>query len=333
MALARPFGVRGIPMASDCRGDGYGCLVAELEVKRQMGRADIAAVSELLEVATEVDGHPPLDEHQWLDLVHGGRHDFAGLVAWEAGQSRPVGYAQVTREESHAHPATWALECVVDPRHRRPDLGIARTLLDAAIGLVAEAGGGHVHMWVPKPTETSDQLAASIGLHRGRELCQLRRPLPVDERPTVEVRPFVPGQDEATWLEVNNRAFHWHPEQGGWDLETLRNREEQPWFDPAGFLLHERDGKLAAFCWTKVHADHDPPLGEIYVVAVDPGFRGLGLGRAMVLAGLDHLARQCLGTGMLYVDSDNAGALRLYEDLGFTTDHVDRAYVGDVAAG
>jgi RimJ/RimL family protein N-acetyltransferase len=35
---------------------------------------------------------------------------------------------------------------------------------------------------------------------------------------------------------------------------------------------------------------------------------------------------------MLYVDADNAGALRLYEKLGFTTDHVDRAYVGDVLA-
>ena len=307
--------------------------MGRLEVKRQMGRADIAAVSELLEVAAEVDGHPPLDEHQWLDLVHGGRHDFAGLVAWEPGHGHPVGYAQITREESGTHQPTWALECVVDPHHRRPDLGIARTLLDAAVGLVAEAGGGHVHMWVPKPTDASDGLAASIGLRRGRELCQLRRPLPIDEKSTVDVRPFVPGQDEAAWLEVNNRAFHWHPEQGGWDLETLLNREAQPWFDPSGFLLHERDGKLAAFCWTKVHTHHDPPLGEVYVVAVDPGFRGLGLGRAMVLAGLEHLARAGLTTAMLYVDSDNAGARRLYEELGFAVDHVDRAYVGDVDPG
>ena len=298
-----------------------------------MGRADVAAVSELLRVAGEVDGHPPLDEHQWLDLVHGGRHDFAGLVAWEEGHGHPVGYAQVTHEESHSHPATWALEYVVDPHHRRPDLGIARTLLDAALQLVAEAGGGHVHVWVPKPTEASDRLAQAVGLRRGRELRQLRRPLPVGPTHTIDVRPFVPGQDETAWLEVNNRAFHWHPEQGGWDLETLRSREAQPWFDPEGFLLHERDGKLAGFCWTKVHADHEPPLGEIYVIAVDPGFKGLGLGRELVLAGLDHLAGKGLTTGMLYVDSDNAAALRLYDDLGFTCDHVDRAYVGDVAPG
>ncbi|HEV2760263.1 MAG TPA: mycothiol synthase [Acidimicrobiales bacterium] len=310
--------------------------MALLEVKRQMGRADVAAITELLEVAAEVDGHPPLDEHQWLDLVHGGRHDFAGLVAWEPGHGHPVGYAQITREESSGgHEATWALECVVDPHHRRPDLGIARTLLEAAAGLIAEAGGGHVHMWVPKPTEAADDLAAAIGLRRGRELLQLRRPLPVDLETTVVVRPFVPGQDEAAWLEVNNRAFHWHPEQGNWDLETLRNREAQPWFDPAGFLLHERDGKLAGFCWTKVHADHEPPLGEIYVVAVEPSFRGLGLGRDLMLAGLAHLAGQGLTMAMLYVDADNLGAVRLYEKLGFTTDHVDRAYVGDVdpAAG
>jgi mycothiol synthase len=304
--------------------------MARLEVKRQMGRADIAAVSELLTVAAEVDGHAPLDEHQWLDLVNGGRHDFAGLVAWEPGHDHPVGYAQITREAAGSHQATWALEWVVDPHHRRDDLGIARTMVDAALGLVGEAGGGHVHMWVPKPTPTTDQLAEAVGLRRGRELRQLRRRLPVEDATTIEVRPFVPGQDEAAWLEVNNRAFHWHPEQGGWNLETLRNREQQPWFDPEGFLLHERDGKLAGFCWTKVHPDHEPPLGEIYVVAVDPGFRGLGLGRGLLLAGLDHLAGLGLTMAMLYVDADNAGALHLYDRLGFTTDHVDRAYVGDV---
>jgi mycothiol synthase len=73
-------------------------------------------------------------------------------------------------------------------------------------------------------------------------------------------------------------------------------------------------------------------MGEIYVIAVDPDFAGLGLGRALTLAGLDHLASKGLRIGMLYVDAGNTPAVRLYEKLGFTVDHVDRAYTADVPA-
>jgi mycothiol synthase len=298
---------------------------ARLEIKRQLVGGDIAAVSELLDVATEEDGHRPLGEHQWLDLVQGGREGFAGLVAWQPGHDHPVGYAQLTRG-----PESWALEFVIDPHHRHRAESIGRTLVEAALGVVRSEGGGHVHVWVPKPRPEHDVIASATGLTPGRELLQMRRPLPVNERWELPVRPFEPGRDEEAWLYVNNRAFDWHPEQGGWDLETIKSREQQPWFDPAGFLLHEREGRLAGFCWTKVHRDVDPPLGEIYVVAVDPDFQGLELGRALVLAGLDSLARRGITVGMLYVDRDNVAAVRLYEKLGFHVDHVDRAYVADV---
>ena len=291
-----------------------------------MGQGDIDAVRELLEVATEADGHPPLGEHQWLDLVEGGRAGFAGLVAWEPGHDHPVGYAQVTRGET-----SWALEFVVDPHHRDGDCAIDRDLVRAALDVVGEEGGGRVTLWVPKPNQACDCVATDSGLRHSRDLCQLRRPLPVGRPFLLDTRPFEPGRDEDAWLAVNNRAFDAHPEQGGWDLDTLKRREAEPWFDPAGFLLHERDGRLAGFCWTKVHAGREPPLGEIYVVAVDPDFQGTGLGRSLVLAGLDWLAGRGLGTGMLYVDASNQGAVHLYEDLGFTVDHVDRSYVGEVA--
>jgi mycothiol synthase len=307
--------------------------VAGLEVKRQMGRADIAAVSKLLEVARTVDGHAPLGEHKWLDLLAGGRAGFAGLVAWEPGHDHPVGYAQL---ETGTGPATthplWALEIVVDPHHRGATPGIAEGLLAAAIEVIRAEGGGHLNFWVPKPGPAQDAIATDAGLRRGRELRQLRRALPVDgDRRSFSVRPFRVGVDEEAWLAVNNRAFLGHEEQGNWDLEMLHNRKQQPWFDPAGLLLHERDGQLAGFCWTKVHAEEDPALGEIYVVAVDPAFQGHGLGRSLTLAGLDHLADRGLTTAMLYVDADNAPALKLYEALGFELDHVDRAYVGDIA--
>lgn len=296
-----------------------------------MEPADVAAVAELVAAVEAEDGHAPLGEHQWLDLVEGGREGFAGFLVRAPGEANLAAYAHLSRG-----PSSWAIELAVHPKHRADDTegegGLALALLRAALREVAAQGGGHVHWWVPKPDGRVERLAAAAGLRRGRDLCQMRAPLPVSHEPlAIPVRPFRPGEDEEAWLVVNNRAFAGHPEQGTWTLETLRARERQPWFDPQGFLLHEVDGRLAAFCWTKVHAGSPTALGEIYVVAVDPDFQGQGLGRALVLAGLDHLARRGLATAMLYVDRANRPARSLYESLGFVDHHLDRAYTADVA--
>jgi mycothiol synthase len=306
-----------------------------LEIRREMSEDDVAEVQRLLDAAERADGHRPLSDHLWLDLVHGGREGFAGLVALEPGHDHPVGYAQLTRSQE-----SWALELVIHPHHRYDAAAIGPELLDAAADVVTSEGGGHVHWWVFEPTAAHDALALRIGLHPGRRLYQMRRPLPVepalDPPPRLVTRPFQVGDDDDAWLEVNNRAFHWHPEQGGWDLDTLRARQKEPWFDPAGFLMVDDiapDGsrQLAGFCWTKVHSDHTPVLGEIYVIAVDPSAHGRGLGRALTLAGLAHLAEVGAPMGMLYVDAENTAAVTLYRSLGFEVFRTDRAYVGDLA--
>ena len=142
---------------------------------------------------------------------------------------------------------------------------------------------------------------------------------------------YRPERDRAAWLTVNNRAFAWHPEQGGWTEEDIRARERAPWFDADGFRLHDIDGELAAFCWTKVHEADVPPMGEIYVIAVDPDFHGRGLGRQLTLAGLDHLADAGLDIGMLYVESDNDAAVGLYRSLGFEVHQRDVFFTGPIA--
>jgi mycothiol synthase len=210
---------------------------------------------------------------------------------------------------------------------------LAGQAVASAMSEVADRGGGPVTLWVPRPDDERAAVAAGVGLHPGRVLYEMRRPLPVDEAARkgvapLETRAFRPGVDEEAWLGVNNRAFAWHPEQGGWDLAMLEAHEAEDWFDADGFRVHETDGQLDGFCWTQVHADTDPVLGEIYVIAADPAAAGGGFGRRLVLAGLDHLAAAGIGTGMLYTDADNIRAVKLYVDMGFTVHSLLQAFTG-----
>lgn len=289
---------------------------------------DIAIVRDLLRDAEHADGHRPLSDHLWLDLVDGGRAGFAGLVAWEPGHGHPVAYAQISRGHD-----SYSVELVVHPHHRYEMHLLGPEMLHAAINEVSENGGGHIHWWVFEPTIGHRQVAEQVGLRPGRILHQMRRSLPLSTADTqlrLPVRAFEPGRDEAEWLQVNNRAFAHHPEQGGWDQTTLSSRMSQPWFDPAGFVIHEIDGRMAGFCWTKVDVDLDPKLGEIYVIAVDPDFHGQGLGKRMVVSGLVSMAERGIGTAMLYVDAENVAAMAMYESLGFRTHRTDQAFVGDI---
>ena len=214
------------------------------------------------------------------------------------------------------------------------DAEATTALVTAALDTIAGAGGGVVHWWVTGATATDEATAASLGLIPGRRLLQMRRQLPTGLPVTVTTRPFRQGVDEAAWVAVNNRAFAGHPEQGGWTVDTLLAREAEPWFDPAAFLLHERDGRLAAFCWTKLHEpDESTPerLGEIYVIGVDPDFQGLGLGSQLTLAGLEAIVARGVETAMLYVDSANTTAVAMYERLGFTVHRVDVAFTAEVS--
>jgi mycothiol synthase len=203
----------------------------------------------------------------------------------------------------------------------RLDVAAAHELLAALDRSLADHGGGIARWRVPQATPEHRRVARSAGYDGSRRLVQMRRDLPLPWRSAIATRPFRPGVDDDDWLRVNNAAFAWHPEQGGWDRAELHERIAEPWFDPDGFLLHPVDGPVDGFCWTKVHGELDPPVGEIFVIAVDPSASGRGLGRELVLAGLDHLADQGLGDAMLYTEADNQAARALYDRLGFSVHH------------
>ncbi|QGG95514.1 mycothiol synthase [Actinomarinicola tropica] len=226
----------------------------------------------------------------------------------------------------------WELELAAG--RGRLDVPVARELLAALVDGIRGAGGGVARWRVPTATTEHARAASDAGFDGRRRLVRLDRPLPAPPpEPALATRPFVPGADDDEWLRVNRAAFHWHPEQGIWTHEELRARIAEPWFDPEGFLLHP-DGPpgspVHGFCWTKVHDDVDPAVGEIFVIAVDPERAGSGLGRRLVLAGLAHLAGAGLGHAMLYTERDNAPAMALYESLGFSLHHEVQVFTRDV---
>ena len=135
----------------------------------------------------------------------------------------------------------------------------------------------------------------------------------------LDIETFQPGTDNAEWLELNNRIFTNHPDQGGWVIEDLTNRMAESWFDPKGFFIAKRDGRMIGFCWTKIHHDlaRQGPIGEIYVLGVDKAHSPKGLGKALTSLGLQYFKEQKISDAMLYVDADNVAALKVYKDLGF----------------
>lgn len=291
------------------------------------------AVTGLLSRVEKTLGHEPLSEHKRLDLVSGGRQGSVSCIATLAG--RVVGYAHVACDEGRT-PRRCGMEIVAEPGPSSEV--IVQDLTRAGLASVSEDGGGQVHLWARHATELDDERAARLGFSHGRDLLQMTVALPLQPPPPllwaegISLRTFRPGRDENSWLEVNRRAFASHPEQGGWDRDTLEQRKSEPWFDPAGFLIatdgaSETGDRIAGFCWTKVHPG---ATGEIYVIAVDDAYLGKGLGRSLVLAGLASLAERGMTTGMLYVDGSNTAAVSLYRSVGFEVHHVDRAYVIEI---
>lgn len=289
----------------------------------------------LLAAAEESDGNPSVSEQTLVTMRAGAAAPDSLLTlalyapdedSDPASGQDLAGFAVVVAEDD----SNAVLEIAVHPTYRNQ--GVADRLVGA---LKEHRGLAGLKAWSHGNHEAAAELAARYGFGPVRELWKMRlttadAQLPdVGLAPGLSLRAFVPGQDEDAWLSANSAAFAHHPEQGSLTRADLNARMAEDWFDPAGFLLAEdAAGHLLGYHWTKVHPRHGqhPAIGEVYVVGVTPAAQGMGLGKALTVAGIRHLQDQGLQAVMLYTDAGNAPAVGLYRALGFTRWDMDVMY-------
>lgn len=283
--------------------------------------SDVDAALALADRAHRTDGHPPLNDQTRAVLARDAQR-WWGLTRDEAGAI--TGVAVLAPEGEAAGPGV--VELAVDPAHRGAGLGAA--LAEAAADAVRERVEERLtSAWAHGALPGALALARRHGLEPVRELRRMRLDpaglgaLPPTRLPEgVTLRGFVPGRDEDAWLALNAAAFADHPEQGSLTRADLDAREAEDWFEAAGLLLAEdAEGTPVGYHWTKVTPAEAgaPSEGEVYAVGISPAAQGRGLGRALTLAGLHHMAGRGVDAVDLYVDADNVPAVRLYESLGF----------------
>jgi mycothiol synthase len=285
-----------------------------ISVTNQLSEAEISDVLRLVAEAEAVDHMPALNEAALLRLRR-THPTTKHLLVSEDGQL--VGYAQL---ESGSE---WSAgQLVVSPEHRQQGVGtqlLRRLIMESASPL---------RVWAMGDSPAARALANGVGMVRQRELLIMERPLD-DELPEpmvppgVQIRNFVPGQDEQEWLRVNAAAFANHAEQAFIDLDDLQDRMAEPWFDPNGFFVATIADAMVGFHWTKQHQDQ---LGEVYVLGIAPSAARHGLGKALLLTGLRWLRQRGNLRVELYVESDHRAAIELYLTYGFATASRDVMY-------
>jgi mycothiol synthase len=132
-------------------------------------------------------------------------------------------------------------------------------------------------------------------------------------------------EDVAPWVDCFNQSFIDH-----WNHHPVTIESHKHWLTDPKYRSEldlravTPDGTVAALCFCiidpKDNLRNNRSHGWIAELGTRRGHRKIGLGTAMLLAGMKKLKAEGMQKAMLGVDAENpSGALRLYESVGFRT--------------
>jgi mycothiol synthase len=182
-----------------------------------------------------------------------------------------------------------------------------------------QAGDRELITWLRFSTEDELAAAEAAGFTIRRRLGVVGRGLATvdvaDPPDDLRIR-AVTNEDLDGVLAVLLDAYD-GTDDGGWTRDELERRRAYPWYRDRDLLVASTpDHRIAGIHWTKQRTTH---RGETYNLAIAPWAQGKGLGRALLTAGMAHLADIGLDEIILWVDRSNHRALKLYDSVGFET--------------
>lgn len=228
----------------------------------------------------------------------------------------PVGYALISPEAAIRRAV--ASGGVLESHRNR---GIGRALLSRSIVRAAELDSSVLHIQVPDEGGTAQRLMERCRFRRVRRYAVMRWrgtdvPLP-DLHGGCYLRCFEEGEDEEALTELQNASF-----EGSWGfcpntVEEITARLSLKTAYPCGLVFVADGVRLVAYNWTFRSAMPKGSTGWIGMTGVHPEYRGRGLGRAVLLAGITYLTENGVRTVELEVDDLNRSAKELYSSAGF----------------
>ena len=240
------------------------------------------------------------------------------FIAERAGEI--VGYADVRPELNIGRVV---LRWLVHPKHRRRR--IAAKLVERAISRTRELGLMRIHVNIFQNSLMAEQLLTQMGFTFVRRFLELR--LDLSKRHLQEIgniapqyRPLQSGEAERL-TQLQNRSF-----MGSWGynantFEEINYRINLPNCSQKDIILAFDSNKPIGYCWTRINFQKDKApsegMGRIYMLGVDPDYRGRGFGRQLLLVGLSYLKSKGLRVVELTVDRENKAARALYKSVGF----------------
>lgn len=268
-----------------------------------------AAVDRFLAEVSAADGHPPLSGHKLSQIAQEtGRVD-----AW----SDDEGVCLVCVAAHHAGDGHWAIEAAVATRRR--DATDEEAAIRNAERLVPN-DDRHT-LWAFR----GEQIEAAIRLGYVETRSVLRMSVAIADVARVPASGIsitsMIEEDVAAIVEINNRAFVGHREQAAMTVDSFRRLIRSEGFDADGTVVARTEQRIAGFCVTKRQGSVG---GEVYLLAVDPDLAGSGYGSMLASAGCDRLANRGAATAVVWVDTTNHAALRVYRALGFSDDFRNR---------